>query len=170
MYNPGDYAVVSRYGVCRVDSIGHPSISCADPAVNYYRLCPVSENCVIYIPCNNSGECLRPVISREQALKLIRSIPAIRISKVKDKQRTVRYKEAILSGRPDELLPVIMEIWQNNEDTVVKGKPIARITEAELFRQAEALFNSEMGCALGCSACDIPGIIHKMLATSEMQK
>ena len=27
MYNPGDYAVVSRYGVCRIVSVGHPSLS-----------------------------------------------------------------------------------------------------------------------------------------------
>ena len=100
MYNPGDYVVVSRYGICRIDSVGHLSLSCADPSVDYYTLCPVSEDCVIYIPCSISSEHLRPVITKEQALDLIKSIPAIKIKKVKDKQRTQRYKDAVDSCNP----------------------------------------------------------------------
>ncbi len=170
MYNPGDYAVVSRYGVCRIDSVGHPSLSCADPSVDYYTLCPINEDCVIYIPCSIANERLRPVIAKEQALNLIKSIPAIEIKKVKDRQRTQRYKEAIASGNPAVLLPVIMEIWQMNEDTIRKGRPISRSTEAAIFREAETMFNSEMGQALGCSASDVPGVIHEMVITAERQK
>ena len=162
MYNPGDYAVVSRYGVCRVDSVGHPSLSCADPSIDYYTLSPVNENCIIYIPCNISDERIRPIITKEQALNLIKSIPSIKIRKGKDKQRLLRYKEAIASGRPDMLLTVIMEIWQMNEDTIRKGKPISKITEATIFREAETMFNSEMGQVLGCSASDVPGVIMKL--------
>lgn len=170
MYNPGDYAVVSRYGVCRVDSVGHPSLSCANPSIDYYTLSPVNEDCVIYIPCNISNERIRPVITREQALSLIRSIPSIKIRKGKDKQRLLRYKEAMAAGRPDVLLPVIMEIWQMNEDTIRKGKPISKVTEAIIFREAESMFNSEMGQALGYSAFAVPDVIHKMVTTAERQK
>ena len=170
MYNPGDYAVVSRYGVCRIDSVGHPSLSCADPSVDYYTLCPINEDCVIYIPCSIANERLRAVIAKEQALNLIKSIPAIEIKRVKDRQRTQRYKEAIASGNPAVLLPVIMEIWQMNEDTIRKGRPISRSTEAAIFREAETMFNSEMGQALGCSASDVPGAINKMVITAERQK
>ena len=45
-----------------------------------------------------------------------------------------------------------MEIWQLNEDTIRKGRPISRITEATIFREAEMIFNCEIGHALGCSA------------------
>ena len=170
MYNPGDYDVVSRYGVCRVDSVGHPSISCANPSMDYYTLSPVSEDCVIYIPCNISEERIRPVITKEQALALIKSIPAIKTKKGKDKQRLLRYKEAMASGHPDALLAVIMEIWQMNEDTIRKGRPISKITEATIFREAETMFNSEMGQALGCNASDVPDVIRKMVTTAERQK
>ena len=166
MYNPGDYAVVSRYGVCRIDSVGHPSLPCADPSVDYYTLRPLREDCVIHIPCSISSEHLRPVITEDQALDLIKSIPAIRIRKVKDRQRTQRYKEAVDSGNPAMLLPVIMEIWQLNEDTVRKGRPISRITEATIFREAEMIFNCEIGHALGCSAADVPGVIRRMVKTA----
>ena len=56
MYNPGDYAVVSRYGVCRIDSVGHPSLSCANPSIDYYTLSPVNEDCVIYFALNIERE------------------------------------------------------------------------------------------------------------------
>ena len=170
MYNPGDYAVVSRYGVCRVNSVGHPSLSCADTSIDYYALSPVNEDCVIYIPCNISEERLRPVITKEQALSLIKSIPSIKTRKGKDKQRLLRYKEAMASGHPDALLAVIMEIWQMNEDTIRKGRPISKIVEATIFREAETMFNSEMGQALGCRASDVPDVIHKMVTTAERQK
>lgn len=125
---------------------------------------------MIYIPYNISEERIRPIITKEQALSLIRSIPSIKTSKGKDKQRLLRYKEAMASGRPDVLLPVIMEIWQMNEDTIRKGKPIRKISEATIFREAETMFNCEMGQALGCSASDVPDVIHKMVTTAERQK
>ena len=170
MYNPGDYAVVSRYGVCRIVSVGHPSLSCADPSVDYYTLRPLREDCVIHIPCSISSEHLRPVITEEQALDLIKSIPAIRIKRIKDRQRTQRYRDAVASGNPAMLLPVIMEIWQLNEDTIRKGRPISRVTEATIFREAEMMFNSEMGHALGCSAADVPGVIRRMVKPAARQK
>ena len=170
MYNPGDYAVVSRYGVCRIVSVGHPSLSCADPSVDYYTLRPLCEDCVIHIPCSISSEHLRPVITEDQALDLIKSIPAIRIKRIKDRQRTQRYRDAVASGNPAMLLPVIMEIWQLNEDTIRKGRPISRVTEATIFREAEMMFNSEMGHALGCSAADVSGVIRRMVKPAARQK
>lgn len=42
--------------------------------------------------------------------------------------------------------------------------------EASLFREAETLFNSEMGQALGCNPSDVPGVINEMVKTAERQK
>ena len=125
---------------------------------------------MIHIPCSISSEHLRPVITEEQALDLIKSIPAIRIKRIKDRQRTQRYREAVASGNPAMLVPVIMEIWQLNEDTIRKGRPISRVTEATIFREAEMMFNSEMGHALGCSAADVPGVIRRMVKPAARQK
>ena len=59
-----------------------------------------------------------------------------------------------------------MEIWQLNEDTIRKGRPISRITEATIFREAEMIFNCEIGHALGYSAADVPGVIRRMVKTA----
>ena len=166
MYRPGDYAVVSGYGVCRIDSVGHLSFSYADPAKDYYSVTPVSDSCRIHIPCDGADGKMRPIITREQAISLIMSIPGIKARKTREKYREQRYKDAISSGRPDDLLPVIIEIYQLNEDSIRKGKPISKVTEAYMFREAQSMFHSEMAYALGCSASDVLSVIRKMVATA----
>ncbi len=71
MYNPGDYVVVPGYGVCRIDSVGHPSLSPADVNVDYYTLSPLNEKCRIHIPCSASDGRMRPVIMKDKALALL---------------------------------------------------------------------------------------------------
>ena len=60
MFNPGDYVVVSGYGVCRVDSVGQLSLSCADRGRDYYTLNPVNDECTIHIPCDSDAGHMRP--------------------------------------------------------------------------------------------------------------
>ena len=158
MFRSGDYAVVSGYGVCYVDSVGHPKLSCADPAKNYYTLNHVSEKCTIYIPCD-ADDRIRPIITKGKAISLIKAIPVMRVKRGKDKHRVVRYREALADGRPEALLPIIMEIYEANSSSLGNGRPIGNATEASIFREAEMLFNSELAYALGCYASDVPKII-----------
>ncbi len=164
MYNSGDYAVVSGSGVCRVDSVGRLSIPGADPDKEYYTLRPVDDNCVLHIPADISDERMRPIITREQAISLIKSIPNVTISKKKDNQRLARYKEILADGKPDALLNVVIEIYQLNADSLEKGKPIGKMTEASIFREAEFLFNSEISKAIGCEPAEVPGVIQNILS------
>ena len=170
MFKPGDYVVVSGCGVCRIDSIGHPALSCADPEINYYSLVPTNEKCRIHIPCTASDGRMRPIISKEGAYSLISGIPAIKVGKVKDRMRLSRYHEAIADGRPEALLPVIIEIYRCNMASISKGKGIEKYTEATLFRKAEEMFNCEISMAIGCEPSDVNGIIENLVNTAEKQK
>ena len=163
MFNPGDYVVVSGYGVCRVDSVGQLSLSCADRGRDYYTLNPVNDECTIHIPCDSDAGHMRPLVTKADAVSLIRTIPSIKVRSQKDKLRTVRYREAISDGRPEVLLPVIMEIYQLHSSSISKGKPICNVTEASMLREAERLFNSEIGQALGCEASAVPDFIKSTL-------
>ena len=163
MLNPGDYAIVSGYGVCRISSVGHPSLPAADPARNYYTLDSVLDNGTVHIPCDTSEEQMRPVISKEKAFSLLSGIPSMKIKRNRDKTRLIRYNNAINDGRPEALLPVIMEIYQLHSSSISKGKPICNVTEASMLREAERLFNSEIGQALGCEASAVPDFIKSTL-------
>ena len=169
MYNPGDYVVVSGYGVCRVDSVGHPSISIADQNVDYYTLIPLNEKCRIYIPCAASDSRIRPIIIKDKALALLSGIPSIRVNTKKDKLRMVRYQNAINDGRPEALLPMMMEIYRSNLERLSKGKGFGNYTESAFFRKAEGMFNEEISMAIGCKPDEVNGIIKDMVETAGKQ-
>ena len=170
MYNSGDYAVVSGSGVCRVDSVGRLSIPGADPDKEYYTLRPVDDNCVLHIPADISDERMRPIITRNQAISLIKNIPNVTISKKKDNQRLARYKEILADGKPEALLNVVIEIYQLNADSLAKGKPIEKMTEASIFRDAEFLFNSEISKAIGCEPSEVPEVIQNILSAADFEE
>ncbi len=169
MYNPGDCAVVSGYGVCRIDSVGHPSLSLADQNVDYYTLIPLNENCRIHIPCTAAENRIRPVIMKDKALTLLSGIPSMRVDTKKDKLRMVRYQNAINDGRPEALLPMIMEIYRSNIGRISKGKGFGNYTESEFFRKAEGMFNDEISMAIGCEPEEVNGIIRDMVETAGKQ-
>lgn len=170
MYNSGDYAVVSGSGVCRVDSVGHLSIPSADPAKEYYTLKPINDNCVLHIPFDISNERMRPIITKEQAIALIRNIPHVVVDKKKDNQRLARYKEGLANGKPEVLLKIVIEIYQRNADSIAKGKPIGKMTEASIFRDAEFLFNSEISKAFGCEPSEVPEVIQNILSAADLKE
>ncbi len=163
----GDYAAVPGYGICTVVSIGHPAIPNADPGTSYYTLCPEHDSSCLYIPVNADEACIRPIISKDEALALIGSIPGVKLCSGSDKFRIVRYREAIGIGTPDALLPLIMEIYQRNSVSISKGKGIKLPAEAHIFKEAEELFNDEMAHALGCAPSEIPRLIEEMVSTAE---
>ena len=168
MYNPGDYVVVSGYGVCRIDSVGHPSLSLADQNIDYYTLIPLNEKCRIHIPCTASDR-IRPVILKDKALALLFEIPSIRVNTRKDKLRMVRYQNAINDGRPEALLPMMMEIYRSNIGRLSKGKGFGNHTESTFFRKAEDMFNEEISLAIGCKPEEVSGIIKDMVETAGKQ-
>ncbi len=167
MYNSGDYVVVSGSGICCIDSVGHLSIPYADPEKEYYTLRSVNDNCVLHIPLDISDERMRPIITKEQALDLIRKIPSVVVNKKKDNQRIARLKEGLVDGKPDALLRVVIEIYQRNADSFSKGKPIGKMSEASIFREAEFMFNSEISKAIGCEPSEVPKVIQSILLTSD---
>ena len=76
MYQPGDLIIYGGEGVCRVAAISPAPIAAADPERIYYTLTPLYRQGVIYAPTDVTVP-MRPILSREEALDLIRSIPTI---------------------------------------------------------------------------------------------
>ena len=75
MYRINDYIVYGRTGVCRIKDIMVPKHIC-DTDQLYYVLQPLNESCLIYTPVDTKIF-MRPVISAEEAERLIDMIPNI---------------------------------------------------------------------------------------------
>ena len=72
MFQIGERIMYGSSGVCRVEAIGKPdSASFADRDRDYYTLSPLYGEGVIYVPVDSSVF-MRPILSREEALELIR--------------------------------------------------------------------------------------------------
>lgn len=165
MFNAGDWAVLSGYGICKVVSIGHPNSTGANATREYYTLVPQLDGGTVHIPVDMEGEKLRHPMTRAEAMALIDSIPRIRISSAKDKTRLQRYKNTVADGTPAQLLQMIMEIYNNEKSRKGKGMTASDY----VFRDAEQQLLSEMALALECKVEDVPSIIQSSI-TAKAEK
>lgn len=165
MFQEGDYIVYRNTGVCRVEKIGIPDGFPADvQEVLYYFLAPVRDSSIIYIPVN-SQVFMRPVISKEEAQRLIASIPSIEEQPDYSKDHKTlsdHYKMMLQSHDCGTLLQLIKNIYRKKQELEEKGKSSGKAALAYL-KQAEQLLHEELSIALGIPFEDIPSYIRTQL-------
>ena len=95
MFNVGDYVVKSNKGICRIDKISELDLSLNEKNRKYFFLTPLNEmNTKIYVPVDKEDNGIRKVITESEAWELIKKIPNIKASDIKDdKQREQKYKD-----------------------------------------------------------------------------
>jgi CarD family transcriptional regulator len=79
MYNVGDMIMYGGTGTCRVTEISMRRSAERELAQLYYVLTPLYQNGRIYVPVDTTKVFMRPILSREEALRLIDRIPYIRV-------------------------------------------------------------------------------------------
>lgn len=112
MFQAGDVIVCGTHGVCRVEKVGPLSSAVADRDRLYYTLKPFYERgSVVFTPVDNEKMVIRPVISREEALRLIDGIRDAEALGIEDeRKREENYKTALKSCRAEELVKMIKTI------------------------------------------------------------
>ena len=107
MYQKGDYVVKIPEGICRIEDVMQLDIYDTDK--EYYMLVPISEkSSKIYIPTDNAEGRIRKVISKEETLKFIKSIPEIDAKDIpNEKMREQEYKTSILSCNNEKIVSII---------------------------------------------------------------
>ena len=76
MFAAGDLVVYGGEGVCRVERIGPSGLAYDDGTRLYYHLTPLYRSGTVMTPVD-TGVLMRSVITREEALALIASIPSL---------------------------------------------------------------------------------------------
>lgn len=149
MYNKGDYVVKIPEGICQIENVGHLDISGMNKDRAYYMLVPVKEKASkIYIPVDNADGRIRHIITKDDAMKFIKSIPAIREKDISDeKLREQEYKSAILSGDHVKIVSIIKSIYARKQERIKEGKKVTA-TDDRYFKQAEDILFSELSFAL----------------------
>ncbi|RGY96444.1 CarD family transcriptional regulator [Clostridium sp. AM58-1XD] len=153
MFQKGSLVVYGTNGVYRINDIGAPpDSSISDKTRQYYQLTPVFGSGTVYIPVDTKLF-IRPVMTRDEAHRLIARIPEIsedtcssRIQRV----MTEQYRTSFESHRNEDLVRLIKTIYVKNQQLRQYGKRPCR-TDEQFKHKAEELLYGELSAVL-----DIP--------------
>ncbi len=152
MFQEGQLIVYSGEGVCRVDSVGAASFSGASQDRDYYTLSPLYRTGRIFTP-TDSRVFMRPVISREEAIDLVRQIPGVKAEAFDCRNLrflTEHYQETLRAHDCISLVKLIKDIYLKRQNATAKGKKLGQIDE-RFMKRAEDMLYGELAVAL-----DIP--------------
>ena len=91
---------------------------------------------------------MRKLLSKEEALELLKSIPDMEPLKILDKRKPEdTYKIAVNKGDRRELIKLIKCIYLRNKEREKEGKKITTIDE-RYMKKAEGLLYQELGSVL----------------------
>ena len=164
MYAVGQLIVYGSTGVCRVEAVEVPqNIPSADKSRLYYRLKPLYDAGVIYTPVDTTVF-MRPVVSRERAEQLIRSIPSIRPAPCDSHSPQIlgdHYKTFFRSHRCEDLMQLIKTVYCKSRLSPT-GRAISK-TDQHYLKRAEELLYNEFSVALEMPADQVKPYIEHCL-------
>ena len=150
MYQIGEYIVYGGEGVCRVEDVGELTISGSAKGKLYYTLSPLYREGTIYIPVDTTVF-MRPVLSRESAQALVRSIPDIEAKPLPGQSlRAVseQYQQLIHSHSCTDMIQLIKTAYQKRQRKHAQGAKPSQLDE-RYMKRAEDLLYGELAVSLG---------------------
>lgn len=130
MYQVGDLIVYGGTGVCRVMEVGPQT-----GGRLYYTLEPVYGSCRIFTPVENSKVLMRPIVTRQEAERLIDEIPAIQPEAYYNKvlrELTEHYDTILKTYNCGELLKLTMSIYAKKQEAETQKRRLGAVDESFL--------------------------------------
>ncbi|HWQ57409.1 MAG TPA: CarD family transcriptional regulator [Clostridia bacterium] len=150
MFKVGDYIVYGGEGVCRVETIGPVPVTSMDQSKVYYTLSPLYHTGVIYAP-TDANLPMRPVLTREEARALIKSIPDMPMAPElpsDPKRVAAEYKTYLQTYDCAKLLRLIRMIYTKRAQAAALGRGFGQ-TDDRYFKRAKELLYGELALSLG---------------------
>lgn len=167
MFDIGDFIIYGSMGVCRVSDITTRAPAQADKEQLFYILEPLYQTCTISTPIDNTKVFMRPVISKDEAERLIDMIPSISAEAYHSRvirQLAEHYQESLKTHDCEELIELTMSIYAKKQAAVQEKKKIGVVDEKYMKRAEELLFG-ELSVALGIDKDDVPDYIAARVGT-----
>ena len=164
MYQVGDMIIYGGEGVCRVEAIGPIDMHGINKNKPYYTLSPLYREGKIYTPVD-SKVFMRPVISREAAETLIRSIPDIEGDQYREKNLRLlneHYQSLIRTHQCEDMVQVIKSAYSRRQARHAQGSKPGQVDE-RYMKRAEELLHGELAVALGIRREEVADYISKPL-------
>lgn len=167
MFLVGEYIIYGTTGVCRVEAVGPMQMSGMNDK-EYYTLLPVySKGSKVFTPVDNQKVVMRRVLTKEEAQKLVDSIPSIELLWVADeKRREDIYKEALKTCDPREWIKIIKTLYLRKMSRIAEGKKVT-VSDGKYLHMAEERLYEELAHALEMEKDEIAPYIAEHVENSE---
>ncbi len=165
MYQIGELVLYGSTGVCKVAEIKEQSFPSTGETRLYYVLRPLYENCVISAPVDSEKVFIRPIISRDEAERIIGRIPYIKVktyhSRV-SRELSEQYETILKSHSCDSLLELTMSIYMKKQALLAQNRKFGTVDERFLKRAEDLLFG-ELAAALDIPKSEVQSYIASKL-------
>lgn len=159
MFQPGDLVVYGRTGVCRVERIERQREQ------DFYALKPLYQTCDIFTPVNGKVF-MRPVISREEALRLIDQMPSMEVEPWQSgalREMNERYQAIVATHECADLIELVMSIYAKKKNAEQEKRKFGAADE-RFMKEGEALLHGELAVALDIPVNQVPNYIADRLS------
>ncbi len=160
MFKAGSYVVYGVNGVCKVEGITAFCAPGSEEEKEYYVLEPLGKNGgIVYVPLSGNKITLRPVMTEEEALALIKLIPELKPLDIpSDKHREEEYKKAMTTCDSVQWVRIIRTLHDRKEERIGQGKQVTSM-DTRYWKAAEHYLYSELAIALSKDMDEIEDFI-----------
>lgn len=160
MFSVGEFIVYGTTGVCRIEEICSLKMSGVSKDKLYYAMTPLeSKGSKVYVPVDNEKAVLRPVLTKDEAVKLVEEIPSIGLLWVADeRQREEIYKKAYRTCDCREWIKIIKTLYLRKMSRIAEGKKVT-VMDGRYLSMAEERLYTELSLALDMDKEKVIGYI-----------
>lgn len=160
MFKVNQLVVYENSGVCRVEKIEEAPFP-SGPKTCYILKPVYTKEGTIYSPVNNPNVVMRPVITKEEAMDLIHSIPETEVQTfegLRASELEGKYRDAARSQQCHDLIPLAMAIYKKSRNARKAGKKVSEVDDRFLKRLNDQI-DGELAIALGIGKEDVQEFI-----------
>ncbi|UWG97102.1 CarD family transcriptional regulator [Dehalobacter sp. DCM] len=159
MFNINDYVVYNATGVFKIIDIRREH-DILDKETEYYVLQPAyNNNLTIKIPVNAPRVSMRLIMTKDEVLSLIASMPDIEALWINDdRERNERFKTALKTANSEEWAKLIKTIYLQKQEKIDIGKKLAQ-TDENIMKAAEKNLYEEFAIALNITPDEVVSYI-----------
>ncbi len=168
MFDMGAYIIYGGEGVCVVEDIGCPNVSGANKDRLYYTLSPLYRTGKVFAPVD-TPVFMRPVISRQEAIDLIKAIPGVTgelYESMNLRFLTEHYQKVIQRYECISLVKLIKDVGEKRRYAAEHGKKLGQIDE-RYKKRAEDMLYGELAVALDMDRSAVEPYVKNAVAAME---
>ncbi len=171
MLAKGEYIVCGNKGVCMVEDITTVNMEGVDRGKLFYLLRPVcSKTSTVYIAVDNNTSSIRKILTREEALALIDSLPMIGFLCISDdKNAEAVYKESVHKNDIVELIKIIKTSDLRRQERLRQGRKAVAVDDKYFKMACDYLFN-ELSVCLDMDRQEIESDILNKISMEEQKE